>query len=129
MNAALVTLVAGWVSILGGVASGMLMGLRFHREEWLGGYASFPRRLVRLGHIAFFGIGFLNLLFAASVCALPVTAPFGEIAAAGFVLAAMTMSPTCFLAAWRVSFRHLFPIPVVAVFVGILSLLAGWALS
>lgn len=123
------TLVTGWIATLGGVASGMVMGLRFHREEWLGGYASFRRRLVRLGHISFFGLGFANLLFAVTASELPLRAPFGEIAAAGFVLGAMTMPVACFLAAWRAPLRHLFPIPVAGVLVGIVSLLAGWSLA
>jgi hypothetical protein len=115
--------------MLCGAASGALLGLRFHREEWLGGYGSFRRRLLRLGHIAFFGLGFLNLLFAFSVRALPVSAPYGQLAAASFVLAAVTMPLICFLAAWRPPFRHLFPIPVVGVLTGILSLLTGWGIS
>ncbi len=32
--------------------------------EWLGDYSSLPRRLMRLGHIAFFGLGILNILMA-----------------------------------------------------------------
>jgi hypothetical protein len=122
-------LVAGWLGMLGGAASGALLGLRFHREEWLGGYGSFRRRLLRLGHIAFFGLGFLNLLFAFSIRAIAVPAPFGQLAAASFVLAAVTMPLTCFLAAWRPPFRHLFPVPVAGVLTGILSLLTGWGIS
>lgn len=124
-----ITLISGWTALLGGAVSGMVMGLHFHREEWLGGYGSFRRRLLRLGHIAFFGLGFLNLLFAFSVLVRPVPAPFGEVAATGFVLGAATMPLTCFLTAWRASFRHLFPVPVAGVLVGIVSLLAGWRLS
>ena len=115
--------------MLGGAISGAVMGLRFHREDWLGGYASFRRRLLRLGHIAFFGLGFLNLLFAFSVRTLAIAPLFGQIAAAGFVLGAVTMPLTCFLAAWRESFRQLFPVPVASIVVGIVSLLAGWGFS
>jgi hypothetical protein len=49
-------LVAGWTGFIGGAVSGALIGLFFHKENWLGGYSSFPRRLVRLGHIAFFSL-------------------------------------------------------------------------
>ena len=124
-----VSLATGWMSMLGGALSGMLMGLRFHRDDWLGGYASFRRRLVRLGHIAFFGLGFLNLLFAASITVLPLGAPFGELAAIAFVLGAATMPLTCFLTAWREPFRHLFAIPVVSIIAGIACVLAGWAVA
>jgi len=124
LNFALVT---GWIAILGGVVSGMLMGLRFHREDWLGGYASFRRRLVRLGHISFFGIGFINLAFAFTLRAMPVPAPYGEFAAWGLAVAAVAMPLTCFLSAWKPRFRDLFPVPVAGVLCGIVSLLAGWA--
>jgi len=35
------------------------------------------------------------------------------------------MPACCFLAAWRKPLRHLFPIPVLAVAVGVLSILIG----
>jgi hypothetical protein len=119
-------LATGWIEMLGGVASGVVMGLHFHKENWLGGYTSFRRRLARLGHISFFGIGFINLLFAFTLRAMPVPTPFGEFAALGLALAAVTMPLTCFLAAWRPDFRQLFPVPVVGLLSGIVMLLAGW---
>ena len=120
-------LATGWIAMLCGVASGVVMGLNFHREDWLGGYASFRRRLTRLGHISFFGIGFINLMFAFTLRAMPVPTPFGEFAALGLALAAVTMPLTCFLAAWRAPLRQLFPLPVTAVIGAIVSLLAGWS--
>jgi hypothetical protein len=54
-------LLVGWVGMLGGVISGTLIGLFFKREDWMGGYGWFRRRLTRLGHISFFGLGFLNI--------------------------------------------------------------------
>jgi hypothetical protein len=59
-------LVGGWIGILAGVLSGALIGLFFHQDSWMGGYASYRRRLMRLGHVAFFGLGFLNIAFAAT---------------------------------------------------------------
>ena len=41
----------------------MVLGMFFHGENWLGGYASFKRRMYRLGHISFFGLGAVNMLF------------------------------------------------------------------
>src|SRR4051812_205671 len=46
---------AAWIGILCGVLGGAVVGLFFHRDEWLGGYGSWRRRLARLGHISFFG--------------------------------------------------------------------------
>lgn len=118
-------LVVGWGGMLGGVVSGAALGLFFHKENWMGGYASFRRRLARLGHISFFGLGFLNLLFAFTnqLIALPHrVAPF---AAGALAVAAVAMPTCCFLAAWRPSFRHLFAVPVVGVFTGIVATLVG----
>ena len=120
-------LVAGWSGMLGGVVSGAALGLFFHRENWMGGYASFRRRLARLGHISFFGLGFLNLLFAFTnqLVALPVRP--ASLAAAALIAAAVAMPTCCFLAAWRPSFRHLFAVPVAAVLTGIVATLVGVA--
>ena len=34
----------GWSSIWLGLAGGLLLGLRFHQDDWLGGYGSLRRR-------------------------------------------------------------------------------------
>lgn len=126
MTAPYVNLVLGWASMVAGALSGALIGLFFHDEQWMGGYASFRRRLIRLGHIAFFGLGILNVLFALSVTAFAVPFPFDRIASAGFALGVVTMPACCFLTAWRDRFRHLFPVPVLAVLTGLAGLLGGW---
>lgn len=112
--------------MLGGVLSGSLIGLFFHRQDWLGGYGSFRRRMVRLGHISFFGLGFINLMFVFSVMLVPILAPYLEVASLSLLLGAVTMPLCCFLSAWQEKFRHLFPIPVMSVLVGIVSFLLGW---
>jgi hypothetical protein len=129
MGTAESNLLAGWIGMLGGVVSGAVIGVFFHREQWMGGYGSFRRRLTRLGHISFFGLGFLNLLFGLCLKAVPLPAMHAQVASFGLILGAVTMPLCCFLAAWQPKLRHLFPIPVLSVLVGILSLLAGWPLK
>ena len=119
-------LYAGWLGMLGGVLSGCVMGLWFHRPDWLGGYASFPRRLVRLGHISFFGIGRLNILFGLTVAQTQLRATPLHMASIGLIAGAVLMPAICFLAAWRERLRHLFVLPVAAVSIGIIALLAAW---
>jgi len=118
-------LIAGWIGLLGGVISGLLMGIFFHQESWLDGYGSFRRRLLRLGHIAFFGLGFINLFFALSAGAMPISMRFGQIASVGLLVGALTMPMVCFLTAWRTSFRHFFPIPALSVFLAVVCVLTG----
>ncbi len=124
-----INLLAGWIALLGGVISGLVMGLFFHQESWLGGYGSFRRRLLRLGHIAFFGLGFINLFFALSAAAMPISMRFVQVASAGLIVGALTMPMVCFLTAWRSSFRNFFPIPALSVFVALVSVLTGWWLQ
>lgn len=50
-------LYVGWGAILCGLSVGAGMGVFFHDESWLGGYASRRRRMLRLGHVALVGTG------------------------------------------------------------------------
>ena len=47
----------GWFAMLLGALSGAVFGLFFHEEGWAGGYASFRRHMLRLGHICSCGVG------------------------------------------------------------------------
>jgi hypothetical protein len=119
-------LIGGWLGVLAGVLSGAVIGLFFHRDDWMGGYGSYRRRLTRLGHISFFGLGFLNLLFAATSAQLCLRGNHFAVASWALMAGAITMPACCFLSAWREPLRHLFPIPVLSVTAGILSILVGW---
>lgn len=126
MQAPAINLIGGWLAMLGGVLSGSVAGLLFHDEKWLGGYSSFRRRLTRLGHISFFGLGILNLLFAATAGQLLLRPGYLTVASVGLLVGVITMPICCYLTAWRKPMRHLFPIPVVAVATGITAIVAGW---
>ena len=119
---------AGWLGMLGGVLSGALIGLFFLRNDWLGGYGSQPRRLVRLGHISFFGIGLLNLFYGLSLSPLGIPVDSARWGALALAVALVSMPSCCFLTAWRQTMRHLFPIPVLSAGTGIaIILLHGFA--
>jgi len=111
-----------WISFLAGGLAGAVMGLFFHRAEWLGGYDSWRRRLIRLAHISFFGIGFLNLAFG-------LTTRYFEIKTGLvtpsflLIIGAATMPLICYLSAWRSGFRHLFFIPAGSVIISIIIFL------
>ncbi len=122
----LVNLAAGWCAFIAGAASGAALGLRFNRTDFLGGYDSWRRRLLRLGHIACFGMGMLNILYALSVRSWPIPLAHEAWASAAWLVALVTMPVCCALAAWRQPLRHLFPVPVIATVVGIVAVLAGW---
>lgn len=118
--------IISWTGMLLGVLSGAVIGLFFHREDWMGGYNSFRRRLARLGHISFFGLGFINFFFAISHHIAGVDPALAHSASISFTIGAVTMPLCCFLSAWRKPFRHFFFIPVMGVATGIVLTLVGW---
>jgi hypothetical protein len=112
-----VNLQAAWIGFLIGSLAGAVPGVFFHKADWLGGYDSWPRRMIRLGHISFFGLGFLNLGFALSVHSLALTAGV-RAPSALLIVGAIAMPTVCYLSAWRSTFRHLFFVPVVSITLG-----------
>lgn len=110
--------VFGWVWVLAGILAGLALGMRFHREDWLGGYASHPRRLLRLGHISFFGLGFLNILFALSGAQAGLPPERLALASWAFIAGAATMPVCCALMAWRRELHLVFAVPVTSLLVG-----------
>jgi len=121
-------LVLGWLWVMLGFASGALLGLRFHDEQWLGGYASWMRRLYRLAHISFFGLGLLNLMFFLTVRGgATVTSLSFQIASLAFALGALTMPLCCVLAAHKPNLKPMFALPVLSLVTG--ALLTIWILA
>ena len=116
----MINIQAGWVGFALGCVAGAVIGLFFHDPNWLGGYASWPRRMLRLGHIALFGIGILNLFFGLTVRALGLTDVPMWISHL-LLVAAVGMPTVCFLAAWKKPFRHLFFIPALAATAGLIG--------
>jgi hypothetical protein len=115
---------AAWIGILLGLASGTIQGLFFDREDWLGGYGSWPRRLMRLGHVSFFGIAFLNLAYANTVHLLG-PARHVPLASILLVAGAVLMPLVCYLAAWRKPLRHFFALPVLSLLAAAGAFIAG----
>lgn len=108
----------GWFWILLGFISGTALGIFFADEKWLGGYGSFKRRMYRLGHISFFGLGTINLLFWGTMRFLSPTGPLPSVAAAGFIIGGIAMPICCVLAAHFPRMHLLFAVPVLALLLG-----------
>lgn len=111
-------LVLAWLWILLGFVSGMVLGLFFHRENWLGGYGSFRRRMYRLAHISFFGLGAVNLLFWLTLQRIPSAEPLAGLASAAFLLGAVTMPVCCVIMAHFPKAHLIFAVPVVSLVAG-----------
>jgi hypothetical protein len=111
----------GWSLIAAGLVSGTLLGLRFQDEKFLGGYASWTRRLLRLGHVACVALGMANLLLAATVPSAPRSA------ALCLALGGVAMPLACLVVAFRPRWRPLFAAPVALLLVAVFEVLVAVA--
>jgi hypothetical protein len=91
----------------------LILGLFFQNERWLGGYASFRRRMYRLGHISFFGLGAVNLLFYLTVREQTCSG-WISLASLAFIVGAISMPICCVLLAHFPKLHLLFAIPVLS---------------
>jgi len=112
----------GWCAIAAGFLTGAILGLGFHRSDWLGGYGSWPRRLLRLGHVSMPALGLIAI--AAGFTLAGRQDGLATVARVGLGVGLVAMPVTCFLSAWRPAFRHLFPVPVLALVIGVTAVAA-----
>jgi hypothetical protein len=122
IETAQINLLFAWLWILLGFISGMILGLFFHGENWLGGYGSFKRRLYRLAHVSFFGLGAVNLLFWLTLQKVSRSELPAEVASWAFIIGGVTMPLCCVVMAHCRQARLIFSVPV-------LSLIAGGLLA
>ncbi|MCL2640567.1 MAG: hypothetical protein FWD53_06965 [Phycisphaerales bacterium] len=114
----------GWAMLLTSFAVGAIVGLSFWRENFMGGYGSWRRRMVRLGHIALAALGILNMVYG--LAGVPVTGTWqAQGAGMGLLIGGVAMPTVCFLAAWRMDWRHGFVIPVCALVGAAVCVLMG----
>jgi len=110
---AISNLAFGWLWITAGFLSGAIIGLYFRQPGYLGGYDALPRRLVRLGHISFYGLGSINIMYGLSKPYLVWAVGYVELAEWGLIIGALTMPAACFLTAWHEKLHYTFFIPVI----------------
>ena len=113
-----------WLWILLGFVSGMVLGMFFQGERWLGGYASFQRRMYRLAHISFFGLGAVNLLFCLTAQACSLAGPVIHFTSVAFMVGALTIPFCCVMVAHLPRAHFIFAVPVISLILGGALLLA-----
>jgi len=111
-------LVIAWLWLLLGFVAGMALGMFFHGENWLGGYGGFKRRMYRLGHISFFGLGVVNLLFCLTAQTFSLAGQLVSIASWAFIAGAITMPVCCVVMAHFPKAHLIFAVPVTSLITG-----------
>jgi hypothetical protein len=114
----------GWLWIFSGFVSGTVLGMFFHGEGWLGGYGSLKRRMYRLGHISFFGLGIVNLMFSLTIHSAAAASQWGQLASWAFIAGGITMPVCCVIMAHAPKAHMVFVVPVVCLlFAGLLTVI------
>ena len=113
--------VIGWLSLVLGAGTGLVLGLWSFNgpapvPEWLGGYDELSRRLARLGHIAFFGLGIINILVARELSRLALGPALVRAASITMNFGNVFLPTTLFLAAVFHPCKYLMPAPATSVF-------------
>jgi amino acid transporter len=120
----------GWWSLVLGIATGLVMGLwsfdgPMATPSWIGEYADTSRRLIRLGHIAFIGLGILDILLANELTRSSLD-PRRRLLASRLMVAGNLGLPVALFiaAAWR-PFKYVMGVPAMCVFVAMVLAARG----
>jgi len=118
------SLAVAWASLATGAATGLLLGLWSFRgpvpvPAFLGEYDELPRRLLRLGHIAFFGLGMLNIMLSRHMASGSVRRSLGRVALGSMNFGNVLLPLTLILAAFIEPAKYLMSLPAAAVTVAL----------
>jgi hypothetical protein len=113
-----------------GVGTGLILGMwsfdgPMAVPEWLGAYDATSRRLVRLGHIAFLGLGILDVLVARELADLALGARMKRLAAGSMIFGNAFLPPALFAAGMHHPLKLLMPVPATAIFLSLALVTAG----
>ncbi len=129
MNVASWNIAVGWCGMGLGALLGMTFGLWAADRHWAGGYGSFRRQAMRLGHVAAFALGIINVLYGVCGPRLGLLPPWAlPVGGLAMIAGALLMPLVCLLSAWREPCKYLFPIPASCVTLGVAIQVWGWIL-
>lgn len=114
----------GWASLTVGVGTGLILGLWSFDgpapvPAWLGEYGDTSRRLVRLGHIAFIGLGILNILLGRELDRLALAASARRAASVAMNAGNIFLPLTLVAAGAYRPLKFLMPLPALCVFLAL----------
>ncbi len=114
------SIAVAWSSIALGAATGLILSLWSFNgplpvPEAVGAYDDLSRRLLRLGHIAFFGLGMLNIMLARHLSACGASPRAARLALGSMNFGNILLPPTLIAAAFFTPLKYLSSLPAIAV--------------
>ncbi|MEZ5274858.1 MAG: hypothetical protein R3F07_00595 [Opitutaceae bacterium] len=122
--------VVAWFCLVLGAGTGLVMGIwsfdgPVRVPAWLGDYGETSRRLARLGHIAFFGIGMLNLFVVAELRRIHLSRLLARVALMAMNFGNIFLPLSLFLAAGFRPLKYFMSVPATLVFVALVIVAWG----
>lgn len=115
----------GWFWLFIGLLQAIWIGLYAFSPEWLGGYASLSRRLLRLSHIAFMALSLTNILYGLCIDSVNLSKSLKKIGSYSMIIAAISMPTICLLTISNNFFELFFFIPSLSFACGLLIMALG----
>ena len=112
-----------WLCV--GLLMGAPMALSFLRPDWLGGYGSMDRRLLRLSHVAFIMLSLLNVIYGYAMKTGAVQPSWQSVISLNLVLGAILLPLVLLAGVWIRRALWLLPVPFLQIFVAALFAAAG----
>ncbi len=119
-------------SLFLGAASGLVIGLwsfggPLPEPAWVGGYSELPRRLIRLGHIALFALGMINLMLARQHAGFGLPERTTRLALAAMNIGNLLMPALLFATVFLPAMKYLLAAPALAVTLALaIAAHGGW---
>jgi hypothetical protein len=118
-------LIIGWTCMAVGVGTGLILGLWSFDgpvavPEWIGAYGDTSRRLIRLGHIAFIGLGISNILLSREMPRLALGAAGRRLASIAMNFGNIFLPVTLFAAGAYRPAKFLMALPATSVFLALI---------
>ena len=124
----------GWSSLATGVGVGLIMGLwsfdgPVQPPAWIGDYTDTSRRLIRLGHIAFIGLGLIDILMERELARSALGQAGRAVASWSMVVGNVLLPMALFAAAIYRPLKYGMALPASAVFLALVLAAYGSGVS
>ena len=118
----------GWVWLLVGLICGAVIGMWSFNGPFpspLGDYTALPRRMVRLVHIAFVALSFLNILYGHEIDKVKLSGKFRKVGCQSLMFGSIFMPTLLIISAFFEPVKYLLAIPATLVILGISIMVIG----